>query len=1102
MRTLRLQASGPIPKITMQNPQAQVCRYSTQHMPLTAQGPTIVYGISRSELRPLEHTHRNHNVRSQTIRFVLVSLFFLFLLACSHAPTPSFPGSAASTQAQDDQLREAAALQDHARSLFDQGRYADALPPAKNAVEIRERVQGPTHQDLATALTTLGLIHGTLIELSLAKPLLERALEIRRSAFGERDVRVGESLTNLATVLYASGDFISAIQALEQSLLIRELALGPSHPDVAVTLTHLAIAERGLSRLEKARLKAERAISILQAKHLPQSKDLAMALNVAGNIVARQGHFEQARSLLGESLQLFEQALGPQHPDVAGALIQMAMLENKQGNFAAALPLLNQALMINEHSYGKDNPEVAGNLYEIGLAERALGRMETAQQRFERSLRIQEATVGPGHPFVGLTLVELAEGSRLQGDVAAARTFLQRALQVQEGSLGPDHTSVATTLTKLGYLEVYAGNLSTAEGRFERAVKIRERALGLTHPDVASGLFDLARAKHARGALSDARPLYERARRIIQGQAGKNSGLDDEALARLWKREVKGLQDYALLLAMLARTSANTLENHSAMADGFTVSQQARGWLMQAAVARILAQRAVGDSSTAALAKGVADLRRKRQALWTQLNELYGLADAQRLTEELSAVKGALSTVQQELDQAGAALRNAAPRYAEMAQPETLNVDAAQRFVRSDEALVSFYTLGDRIQIWLIRPGQQVVYRQSDISRDQLIQLVRQIRLSLLPKEGSDSRAMLLSPFDVESASQLYQLLFVPIAPQLDGVNKLIVVPDEVLLPLPFALLITEPQGDAFSRLRHRYREQHPSTSQDLASYTMIPWMVKQYSLTVLPSISALKLIRQQPGHTDLQGEPFLGFGDPALRGQGHQRGGTMTASRGMQTSMESLHSLDRLPGTREELLTVAALLGVKAETNLFLGPRATESEVRRLNVSGRLGQAKVLAFATHGLLAGEVQGVTQPALVLTPPPIPTEEDDGLLSMEDVLQLKLPQTEWVILSACNTAGDNGSGESLTGLARAFFFAGARSLLVSQWSVDDRATKVLMEEVFQRYGAGRFLPPAEALRAGMLALLDHASNEPDRRYFAHPYAWAPFMVVGDGQFSRR
>jgi CHAT domain-containing protein len=190
-------------------------------------------------------------------------------------------------------------------------------------------------------------------------------------------------------------------------------------------------------------------------------------------------------------------------------------------------------------------------------------------------------------------------------------------------------------------------------------------------------------------------------------------------------------------------------------------------------------------------------------------------------------------------------------------------------------------------------------------------------------------------------------------------------------------------------------------------------------------------------------------------------------------------------------------VLHVNPETSVFLGERATKPAVHHLNDNGRLGQAKVLSFATHGLLAGEVQGLTQPALVLTPPTVPTEDDDGLLSIEDVLQLKLPNTEWVILSACNTAGDDGSGESLSGLARAFFFAGAKALLVSQWSVDDEATKTLMAEIFTRYGGTPSLPPARALREGMLALLDRAGKDQEKRYFGHPYAWAAFVLVGDG-----
>ncbi len=274
--------------------------------------------------------------------------------------------------------------------------------------------------------------------------------------------------------------------------------------------------------------------------------------------------------------------------------------------------------------------------------------------------------------------------------------------------------------------------------------------------------------------------------------------------------------------------------------------------------------------------------------------------------------------------------------------------------------------------------------------------------------------------------------------------------------------------------------------------------MAKRYPLTILPAASALKLLRQSHPRLDGRSEPFLGFGDPVLGGHGNLRGGTMVANRGTRAMMESLHQLDRLPGTRDELLTMASVLGVNAETHVFLDYRATEPEVRRQNASGRLSRAKVVAFATHGLLAGQVRGVTQPSLVLTPPEVPSDENDGLLSLEDVLALKLSNTDWVILSACNTAGDNGSGESLSGLARAFFFAGAKALLVSQWSVNDYATKVLMTEIFQRYGKSPSLSPASALQAGMLALMTRSLKDPDNQYLAHPYAWAPFMVVGDGQ----
>ena len=200
------------------------------------------------------------------------------------------------------------------------------------------------------------------------------------------------------------------------------------------------------------------------------------------------------------------------------------------------------------------------------------------------------------------------------------------------------------------------------------------------------------------------------------------------------------------------------------------------------------------------------------------------------------------------------------------------------------------------------------------------------------------------------------------------------------------------------------------------------------------------------------------------------------------------------LPETADELCTVARLLGAP-EAAVQLGAGATERRIKELSVGGALRGARFVHFATHGLLATEArqvsQGLAEPALLLTPPTQATEDDDGLLTASEVAQLKL-DADWVILSACNTAaGDDLEAEALSGLARAFFYAGSRALLASHWYVDSEAAVALVTAAFAemngRPGVGR----AEALRRAMLALLGRGGRS------AHPATWAPFVVVGEG-----
>ena len=284
------------------------------------------------------------------------------------------------------------------------------------------------------------------------------------------------------------------------------------------------------------------------------------------------------------------------------------------------------------------------------------------------------------------------------------------------------------------------------------------------------------------------------------------------------------------------------------------------------------------------------------------------------------------------------------------------------------------------------------------------------------------------------------------------------------------------------------------------------------------PSVSALQTLRKlPPGRASRQ--DLIAFGDPyfskeqaedAAKGDkpiqladasNTTRGGPLKRRNSPQldnADSAELAMLPRLPDTADELKSIALALQADPSKVLNLGKDANEKAVKTMDLSG----FKIVAFATHGLVPGELDGLTQPALALSAPSLSgSDEGDGLLTMEEILSLKL-DADWVVLSACNTGAGAGAGaEAASGLGRAFFYAGTRALLVTNWSVHSQSAKDLVTDLFKRQAEDAKLTRGEALRQAMMALADgagytDASGKTDFAY-AHPLFWAPYTIIGDG-----
>lgn len=924
-------------------------------------------------------------------------------------------------------------------------------------------------------------------------------------------------LEKLAWAMRRAARFEEAEKTFEMSRGIKTELYGASGAELVSVYNALAGVQRVRGRYGAAEASYLSAIAILRKADDAPSANLAIILDNLAVLYLTMGRVNDAEPVQKEALAIAEDKLGLEHPTVAQIMANLATLYENLNRYEQAESLFLRALNIwegrippNDRRFGITYDNLAGTY-------REQGKLKLARETFQKALENISSNFPPNHPEVSTALNNMGLAELAVGNVAAGKAFVERSLAITERSLGRSHPAYAVALGNLGDALKAAEDFDGARRAYNEAVGIVEAALGPNHKRTIFPLRELGRLEYSQGNFDLAVGHFRKAAEVEIEIAKRSPG--DVGLAH------RGVFIW-LMKALWQAAQKDQLPATEAVTEAIEVAQWMNLNAAGSAITKMGARLGTSDPELAALV-------RKRQDLsetWDTLDEEVLAAvskpkaarDPQRekyLRIKLAALKARFTKIDERITKDF-------PGYAELVSPRPLTRDEIVRLAKARPNEIQFYfdVSTNWIDQFVVDPTQAkpVRWRRIRLSRKTLRDMVHTLRCGLdggewvgdvkplkcLEATGQmpvDGRL----PFKTDTAQELFTFLFGAFKEQIKQ-REVVIVADDALSALPFHVLLTAAAED-----------------DDLKS---APWFGLQNPISVYPTVAALKTLRRAENASKAT-KTYFGVGNPLLTGhagqdrsawsrtacpvrvssQSSQLGKRVALAKfdtapavraagqadgladGALSFLERVRRLMPLPETADELCAVAETVG-QGSSSVILGDRATEAEVYARSASGKLADYRVLHFATHGLMAGEIKGLVEPALVMTPPAGGDAATgfDGLLTASEVAGLRL-DADWVVLSACNTAaGEADGGEALSGLARSFFYAGARSMLVSHWPVQSDAavalTTVALAEMRRDPTVGR----AEALRRAMVQLV--ASDGTD---VSHPQVWAPFVVVGEG-----
>jgi CHAT domain-containing protein/tetratricopeptide (TPR) repeat protein len=1018
---------------------------------------------------------------------------------------------------------------DEIRGLLRSGDYAGAEHAARRLLAHVEQLHGENSLKTAEALDLLA--NAMRMAGKAGDPetreVGERAVRIKERLIGPDSLGTATSLTELGLLFAERGQLEEARRVLTRVLGIRERTLGPEDALVASSLKFLAAVENQAGSDSLAEPLLQRAIRIERATRSPKDPVLGQSLNMLASLAFNEGDYARAGPLYEEVLEIYRDAYGPDHPNLSTPLHNLGAVYAELGDPVQALRYLKKALDLRVRALGADHWLVASTLGNLGSVLEDLGDIPGARARLEEALAIQERVRGMEHAEVAWTLTHLGRLDVRAGRYSSAKTRLTRALDIQEKLLGPRHPDLCWTLGALASTQEAEHDLAAARHSYERAVAIPEDAYGPSNPDRIRALNDYA-AFLARTA--DSTRALDMALRSADARASQlrtvTRGLAEQQALTYVSFGTAGL-DLAVEL------TARGVEGPTGVRRAWDAVIRSRTLVLDEMAARQqIVATARADSGLAATIRVVDEARRRYAALLVR-----GVRD-----RDVKQFRENLERAQESVGRAERSLAAASQPFRTEEARSRIGLNDVVAALPTDAALVSFAVCDTGaaesyvafVKRFGIEPCEVPLGHAAAI--DPLID--RWIRaIASAPAKDRGATARRAEASCRRRGDVLRRKIWDPVAACLGAASRVFIVPDGDLYRINFAAL---PVGSS-EYLAGSGPLLHGLTSER----DLVPAAPERGEGTGLLALGGPMFDRQigdagMPESSHRRGiAPDAVPAAPATAPATAARPSPAGASAARPSAAEDRGWLpdcpdfqdvrfEPLPGSVGEVEEIAGLWPDAASIVLLTGTDASEPELRRFAHGQR-----VLHLATHGFFLdrahcmvargrrgiGGLSGKSEPEARRVPDRIvparpagnplrlsglalaganlrgkaASGDVDGILTAEEVASLDLAGTEWAVLSACDTGvGRVQIREGVLGLRRAFRVAGARTVIMSLWEVDDQATrrwmKVLYEARFQQH-----LGTAEAVREASLSVLRERRAQTRS---THPFFWAGFVAAGD------